>query len=71
MSGSDKLSLSDYKSKLGFICSHMLDTRPKKEIEYIRSNLKKIGIETFKTYSNTIFTKTIFKKEFINKCLKS
>ena len=35
MSRSDKLSLSDYKSKLGFICSHMLDTRPKKEIEYI------------------------------------
>ena len=35
MSGIDKLSLSDYKSKLGFICRRMLETRPKKEIEYI------------------------------------
>ena len=35
MSEINKISLSDYKSKLNFICRHMLETRPKKGIEYI------------------------------------
>ena len=37
----------------------------KKELEFLKRNLDKIGIETFDTNSNTLFTKTVFKREFM------
>lgn len=36
-----------------------------KEIKYLKNNLSNIGIETLDTYSNTIFTTTVFNSKFI------
>lgn len=42
----------------------------KKELAFLVKHLKELGIETLKTYSNTIFTSTAFKNEFINELFK-
>lgn len=42
----------------------------KKELAFLVEHLKKLGIETLKTNSNTIFTSTVFKNEFINELFK-
>lgn len=50
------------------ICSDMYEKNVRKinrEINFLIYNLKKIGIETFDTFSNTLFTKTIFKREIM------
>ena len=36
----------------------------KKELEFLKKNLEKIGLNTFNTFSNTLFTTTNFKEEF-------
>ena len=38
-----------------------------KEILFLRDELKNMGIEVLNTNTNTLFTKTIFKKELIKK----
>ena len=42
-----------------------------KEKEFLVSKLEKIGIKVVKSYSNTIFTKTIFKKSFLGELEKN
>lgn len=55
------------------ICSEFYKKNVKKinkELKYISYHLNKIGIETFETFSNTLFTKTVFNDIFIKELEK-
>ena len=51
------------------ICSNMYEKNVEKinkEIYFLKNELNKLGIDTFETFSNTLFTKTTFKNEIFD-----
>lgn len=64
---------SDVSCRMAIICMHNIEFMKKNiekindEKEYLISELNKVGINCLKSFSNILFTKTIFDINFINK----